>query len=133
MKEKFVDFYGGYTTQENTAKKIHELYEKTGYIIDTHTAVASAVYDDYKAATKDETVSVIASTASPYKFLRSVMTAIDPTYESMDDFALIDELCRLSKVEVPNAIEDIRQAPVLHDTVCEKEEMQAMVKGFLGI
>ena len=133
MKEKLVDFYGGYTTQENTAKKIHELYEKTGYIIDTHTAVASAVYDDYKAATKDETVSVIASTASPYKFLRSVMTAIDPTYESMDDFALIDELCRLSKVEVPNAIEDIRQAPVLHDTVCEKEEMQAMVKGFLGI
>ena len=133
MKEKLADFYGGYTTQENTAKKIHDLYEKTGYIIDTHTAVASAVYDDYKAATKDETVSVIASTASPYKFLRSVMTAIDPSYESMDDFALIDELCRLSKVEVPKAIEDIRQAPVLHDTVCEKDEMQAMVKGFLGI
>ena len=61
------------------------------------------------------------------------MGAIDEKYKGMDDFALIDELCRLSKVEVPNAIEDIRQAPVLHDTVCEKEEMQAMVKGFLGI
>ncbi len=133
MREKLADFYGGYASEEMTAKKIHDLYERTGYVIDTHTAVASAVYDAYKADTGDEHVSVIASTASPYKFLRSVMTAIQPSYEAMDDFALIDELCKISKVEVPKAVEDIRQAPVLHDTVCEKNEMQAMVRGFLGI
>ncbi len=133
MKEKLADFYGGYASEEMTAEKIRELYEETGYVIDTHTAVASAVYDAYKADVEDERISVIASTASPYKFARSVMTAIDPSYNEMDDFALIDELCRISKVDVPKAVEDIRQAPVLHDTVCEKEEMQMMVRGFLGI
>lgn len=133
MKEKLADFYGGYASEEMTAKKIRELYEKTGYVIDTHTAVASAVYDTYKTDAKDDHISVIASTASPYKFARSVMTSIDPSYKEMDDFALIDELCKISKVEVPRAVEDIRQAPVLHDTVCEKDEMQMMVRGFLGI
>lgn len=133
MKEKLADFYGGYASEEMTAEKIRSLYEKTGYIIDTHTAVASAVYDAYRAKEEDSRVSVIASTASPYKFLRSVMSSIDPAYQDMDDFALIDELCKISKVEVPRAVEEIRQAPVLHDTVCEKDEMQAMVKGFLGI
>lgn len=133
MKEKLADFYGGYASEEMTAKKIRGLYEKTGYVIDTHTAVASAVYDAYRADTADERVSVIASTASPYKFIRSVMSSIDSSYQAMDDFAMIDELCKISKVEVPKAVDEIRQAPVLHDTVCEKEEMQAMVKGFLGI
>lgn len=133
MKDKLADFYGGFATEEKTAEKIGNLYRETGYIIDTHTAVASAVYDTYKAETKDETVSVIASTASPYKFLRSVMTAIDSSYKEMDDFALIDELCKLSGVSIPKAIDDIRNAKVLHDTVCAKEEMKDMVKGFLGI
>ena len=133
MKDKLADFYGGYATEEATAEKIGNLYRETGYIIDTHTAVASVVYDTYKAETKDEAVSVIASTASPYKFLRSVMTAIDSSYKKMDDFALIDELCKLSGVSIPKAIDDIRNAKVLHDTVCAKEEMKDMVKGFLGI
>lgn len=133
MKEKLADFYGGYASEEMTAKKIRALYEKTGYVIDTHTAVASAVYETYKAEAGDERVSVIASTASPYKFARSVMTSIDSSYQDLDDFALIDELCKISKVEVPNAVDEIRQAPVLHDTVCEKDEMQTMVRGFLGI
>lgn len=133
MKEKLSDFYGGYASEEMTAEKIRSLFDKTGYVIDPHTAVASAVYDRYRAETKDEKVSVIASTASPYKFLRSVMAAINPSCKELDDFALIDELCKISKVEVPKAVEEIRQAPVLHDTVCEKEEMQAMVRGFLGI
>ncbi|HPF29351.1 MAG TPA: threonine synthase, partial [Lachnospiraceae bacterium] len=73
------------------------------------------------------------STASPYKFARSVMTAIDSEYEKQEDFTLIDKLCKLSQVAIPKAIEDIRKAPVLHDTVCEKEEMPAQVKGFLGL
>lgn len=133
MKQQLMDFYGGYADEKKTASKIHTLYDNTGYIIDTHTAVAGAVYDDYRNATRDETVTVIASTASPYKFARSVMTAIDSEYEKQEDFTLIDKLCKLSQVAIPKAIEDIRKAPVLHDTVCEKEEMPAQVKGFLGL
>ena len=131
MKEKLADFYGNYATEKETAATIKELYEETGYVIDTHTAVAATVYNKYKAQTKDEAKTVIASTASPFKFTRSVMEAIDEKYASMDDFALVDELSRLANVKVPNAIEEIRTAPVLHDRVCDKEEMKAVVKEFL--
>ena len=131
MKEKLADFYGNYATEKETAATIKELYEETGYVIDTHTAVATTVYNKYKAQTKDEAKTVIASTASPFKFTRSVMEAIDEKYADMDDFALVDELSKLANVKVPNAIEEIRTAPVLHDRVCDKEEMKAVVKEFL--
>ena len=84
MQEKLKDFYGNYASEEETAEAIRTLYEKTGYILDTHTAVASSVYGKYKAETKDEqTTTVIASTASPFKFSRSVMDAINPKYDTM--------------------------------------------------
>ena len=161
MKAEMADFYGNYTTEAETSKTIRELYEKTGYIIDTHTAVAANVYKKYVAETGDNTKTVIASTASPYKFTRSVMNSIDSKYDTMTDFELVDELSRisgvkvpkicagnidkqsdfelvdelekLSGVKIPQAIEDIRTAPVLHKTVCEVNEMCDEVKKFLGI
>ena len=119
-------------TQE-TAQMIRELYEKTGYVIDTHTAVAGKVYQKYVADTNDTKATVIASTASPFKFTRSVMNAIDPKYDKMGDFELVDELSRIGNVKVPQAIEEIRTAPVIHDHVCEKDEMKAVVKEFLKL
>lgn len=133
MKEKMADFYGGYASEQETADTIKALYEKTGYIIDTHTAVASAVLKKYQKATGDNTATVLASTASPFKFTRSVMNAIDAKYDAMGDFELVDELSKLANVAVPKAIEEIRTAPVLHDTVCDKEEMKAVVMKFLGM
>lgn len=133
MKEKMADFYGGYASEQETADTIKALYEKTGYIIDTHTAVASAVLEKYQKATGDNTKTVLASTASPFKFTRSVMNAIDAKYDAMGDFELVDELSKLANVAVPKAIEEIRTAPVLHDTVCDKEEMKAVVMKFLGM
>lgn len=133
MKKALEDFRGGYATEQETFDFIKALYEKCGYVIDTHTAVAGAVFEQYKKNNQDNKKTVIASTASPFKFARSVMTAIDSKYDSMDDFALIDELSRISNVVVPNAIEEIRTAPVLHDTVCEKEEMEEIVKKYLKI
>ena len=133
MKAKLSDFYGGYASEKETAEKIKDLYEKCGYVIDTHTAVAAKVYDTYRRETVDETKTVIASTASPFKFTRSVMNAIDEKYDSMSDFELVDELSRIANVKVPNAIEEIRTAPVLHDTVCEKDAMAETVKKYLGL
>lgn len=133
MKQELADFRGGYATEEETFAFIKELYEDCGYVIDTHTAVAGAVCEKYQKESKDKTKTIVASTASPYKFTRSVMNAIDPKYDSMTDFELVDELCKLSGVAVPKAIEEIRTAPVLHDTVCEKDEMKAVVKKFLGM
>ena len=133
MKAQLSDFYGDYATEAEDAATIKKLYEDTGYVIDTHTAVAATVYEKYKKETGDDTVTVIASTASPYKFTRSVMDAIDSKYDSMTDFELVDELSKISNVAVPQAIEDIRTAPVLHDTVCEVNEMSSSVKKILGI
>ena len=133
MKEKLADFEGYYATESQTAETIKALYEKCGYVIDTHTAVAACAYNQYKEATKDEAKTVIASTASPFKFTRSVMNAIDEKYEAMEDFALVDELSKLANVQVPNAIEEIRTAPVLHKKECEVDEMPMVVKEFLGV
>jgi len=133
MKAGLSDFYGNYASEEETAVTIRNLYESTGYVIDTHTAVAACVYKKYREETKDEKPAVIASTASPYKFTRSVMNAIDGKYDAMGDFELVDELSDISKVTVPKAIEEIRTAPVLHDHVCDKDEMKQVVMDFLGI
>lgn len=133
MKEKLAAFYGNYASEKETAETIKRIYESDHYIMDTHTAVAATVYQKYVDATKDQTPTVIASTASPYKFTRSVMEAIDPKYASQSDFELVDELNKLSGVKIPQAIEDIRTAPVLHDTVCDKSEMEAAVRNILKL
>lgn len=134
MKAELSEFFGAFGSEEETAVKIKEVYDKEGYVMDTHTAVAAVAYDKYKAATGDDkTPTVIASTASPYKFTRSVMDAIDPAYDAEDDFELVDELNKVSKTEIPKAIEEIRTAPVLHDTVCETVAMEDEVKKILGI
>lgn len=134
MKAQLSDFYGNYASEEETAEAIRYLYEDTGYIIDTHTAVAASVYKKYKEETKDvDTKTVIASTASPFKFTRSVMGAIDEKYNDMADFDLVDKLSELGNVEIPQAIEDIRSAEIRHKTVCEVDEMVDTVKDFLHI
>ena len=115
------------------SKKIKDLYDKTGYVIDTHTAVAAAAYDKYVAETKDDTVTVIASTASPFKFARSVLKAIDKKYEDMEDFALIDELSKVANVDIPKAIDEIKDARILHNTVCEREGMKKLVLDNMGL
>ena len=134
MTAELSEFFGAFGSEEETAVKIKEVYDKEGYVMDTHTAVAAVAYDKYKAATGDDkTPTVIASTASPYKFTRSVMDAIDPAYDAEDDFELVDELNKVSKTAIPKAIEEIRTAPVLHDTVCETAAMEDEVKKILGI
>lgn len=126
-------FYGNYASEQETAQTIRDFYEKTGYVTDTHTAVAAAVCRKYQAETKDDAKMVIASTASPFKFTRSVMDAVRPGNDAQSDFELADELSRLSGVPVPQAVEEIRTAPVLHREECEAGEMPLVVRRFLGI
>ena len=130
-KEGLKDFFGGYADEKETSEQIKKIYSESGYVIDTHTAVASYVCDQYKAKTGDNAPVVIASTASPYKFTRSVMNSIDPEYDKKTDFELIDDLAKLSNTAIPQAIEDIRTAPVLHKTECDINEMKNVIEGFL--
>ncbi len=133
MRNAMEDFVAGWASEEETAAEIRRMYEKTGYVMDTHTAVASSVYQKYMKETGDTAKTVIASTASPYKFLVSVMGAIDDKYKSVDDFDLIDSLSELSSTTIPRAVEEIRSAPILHDIVCDKSEMQKTVEEILGL
>ena len=134
MKAQLDDFYGNYASEKETADTIKAIYEDTGYVIDTHTAVAAAVYKKYTENSGDKTKTVIASTASPFKFTRSVMDAIDKAkYDSMTDFELVDELSKIANVAVPQAIEDIRTAPVIHNRVCDRTQMEETVRKILGV
>lgn len=133
MKKGLADFYGNYCSEEETKEAIHATYKSSDYVIDPHTAVAAGVYKKYLADTDDHTPTVIASTASPYKFTRSVMDAVAENTEDMDDFALADRLSEISGVKVPKAVEEIRTAPVLHDTVVDAPDMPDTVKKILGI
>ncbi len=133
MKAQLTDFYGNYASEEETAAVIKKLYDETGYVMDTHTAVARSVYEKYEKETGDKNVTVIASTASPFKFTRSVMNAIDPKYDAMEDFELVDELSKIGNINIPNAIEEIRNAEVRHNNLCEVEGMKDIVKKFLGM
>ncbi len=133
MQAAMSDFVGGYASEAETAQEIKQVYEEDKYVIDTHTAVASKVYRSYAQETKDATKTVIASTASPYKFTRSVMEAIDAPKDGEDDFALADRLSQISGVKVPDAVEKIRKAPVLHDTVVDHSAMKETVEKILGL
>lgn len=133
MKAGLEDFYGNYATEEETAAEICRLYRECGYVIDTHTAVASAVYQKYLDETDDRAKTVIASTASPFKFTRSVMNAIGEEQGESSDFELADGLSALSGVKLPKAVEEIRSAPVLHKEQCRADQMKDVVREFLGL
>ena len=133
MKEKLSDFEGGYSTEEETKETIGGTYKSTGYVMDTHTAVAAHVSRAYRDASKDQKKMLVASTASPYKFARSVMTAIEEKYDELEEFALIDELEKVSGVAIPNAIEEIRNAQIRHTKECDVDKMKETVKEILGV
>ena len=131
MRARMADFVGGYADQAANAVEIKRLYDETGYMIDTHTGVASCVYHNYVKETGDTKKTVIASTASPYKFSRSVMEAIFGSEEGKGEFELIDEMEKASGVKIPQAIEEIRKAEIRHNRQCKPEEMEKTVSEIL--
>lgn len=133
MKDRLADFAAGYASEEKTAESIKAVYDKTGYVMDTHTAVASYVCEQYKEESQDGKKCMIASTASPYKFVKSVMTAIDDKYASADEIQLLEELQNASKVAMPQAIKDILDAEVLHTLECDADKMEETVKEILKL
>ena len=130
MREKLSDIIGGYATEEQTADEIKRVYEKTGYVMDTHTAVASYVCNKMYRGDKK---CIVASTASPYKFVKSVMTAIDKKYADTDEFALLETLRDVSQTQMPQAIKDILDAEVIHRTECDVDKMKETVKHILSL
>ena len=135
MRAFMADFVGGFATQKEDADAIREIFENTGYLVDTHTAVAAAVYENYRKTSGDHAKTVIASTASPYKFSRSVYEAIrgEASTQGMDEFAVADALSSLTNTEIPQAVTELKTAPILHNRECDVEAMKETVKEILNL
>lgn len=130
IKEGLKVFYGGFATVEETSETIGKVYKEAGYLMDTHTAVAYKVYEDYKNATGDKIPAVIASTASPYKFADSVAKAIGLA-ECKDGFEYVREVNEATGVPVPSGLKDLDKKPVLHTGVLDIDQMAQAVKDCL--
>ena len=130
IKEGLKVFYGGFATVEETNETIGKVYKEAGYLMDTHTAVAYKVYEDYKNATGDKIPAVIASTASPYKFADSVAKAIGLA-ECKDGFEYVREVNEATGVPVPSGLKDLDKKPVLHTGVLDIDQMAQAVKDCL--
>ncbi|MDR5658719.1 threonine synthase [Serpentinicella sp. ANB-PHB4] len=133
MKKNLRGFVGGYATEKETEIAIKEVFEETGYVMDTHTAVAYAVHNKYKQNSGDDKKTVVVSTASPYKFTSDVMKSIDPKYSEQNEFSLMEEMEKVSKVSIPKPIKDLDKRPILHKKQCKKGEMKQQVEEILGL
>ena len=135
MKKKVQEnFFGGFCDDAATKETIHSTFERYGYLIDTHTAVAKNVFDQYKEKTGDETVTVIASTASPFKFAPSVLDAVKEEYDrEVDEFRLLHELSEASGMKIPKSLEALQESERRFADVFDKNEMRQAVSGFLKI
>ena len=125
-------FAAEYATEAETAAEIKRVYEADSYIEDPHTAVASAVYKKYQAATGDATKTVIASTASPYKFPVVAVEAVTGQ-SGLSDFEALAQLHEISGVALPPAVDGLETAPVRHKTTVAATDMQAAVEAYLGL
>lgn len=133
MRRQLKDFVGGWASEDETREAIHTVYREHKYVIDTHTAVAAAVYHKYVRQSKDSSKSVIASTASPYKFAGSVLTAAGAAAIPEDIFEQAELLRDISGTEIPKAMQLLKTAPILHNTVCDTDRMQTLVEEILKI
>ncbi len=137
VREGLKDFYGGFCDEEQTDKTIAKLWSEDKHLVDTHTAVAYKVYEDYVAETKDMTPTVIASTASAYKFAENVAAALGigsgkvrmmtGSAEEPTGFDYVRALYQYTGVEIPSGLRDLDKKPVLHKGVCDKDKMAQAV------
>ncbi len=126
-------FYGGFADRLETSKAIKEAFEKYGYLLDPHSAVGYSVLQKYRGESGDPTPTVLASTASPFKFNRAVLEAIGRDASQKDEFSLLQELSSITGRVVPAKLAELKFLPELHQGVCEQEGMAKVILKFLGM
>lgn len=134
MKQKINElFYAGCADDELTKAEIKKQFEQNDYLADPHTAVALSVYDDYVKQTGDDTLTVIASTASPFKFSHGVYEALTGECSSESEFELINKLAEKTNCEVPAPLASLKDKKPRFNDCCEKTQMEKVVFDMLGI
>lgn len=133
MKEKLRVLYGDFATEEETLLAVKKVYETSKYVIDTHTAVAYDVYEKYKKNTGDNAATVIASTASPFKFPKSINEVLNFADKDASEFEMVESLSNNLDLKIPKGIEGLDKKEIRHKTTCKKDEMREVIKKFLGV
>ena len=133
MKEKLKIVYGGFADEAETIDSIKEVYESFGYVMDTHTAVAYVVNKKYKEETGDVSAAVIASTASPFKFPKSINEALHFADSAASEFEMVQQLSEKMKLRIPKGIQGLDKKEIRHKTTCGKDEMREVIMKFLSI
>ncbi len=128
-----VDFDAGCCSDDEVSSTIAESFKNKNYLPDTHTSVAIKVYEDYVKRTGDDTVSVIAATANPYKFSKAVLGAIDKEFTCVDEFETVSALSEASGVKCPNQLASLKGKTPRFTDIAEKSEMTEVVFKMLGI
>jgi threonine synthase len=126
-------FYGGFADQTETLEAIRMAFTAQGYLMDPHTAVGYWVLQKYRNETGDQTPALLTSTASPFKFNRSVLEALDRKPGDKDEFMLLQELSELSGLPVPEKLAELKELPERHTDVCAQDEMAEVLYRFLGM
>lgn len=128
-------FYADFADDDETLEEINNCFTEYGYVLDTHSAVALSVYKKYQKDTNDGKKTVIASTASPFKFNQSVMIALKgcASVAGKDEFTLLSELSEISGMDIPQSLAELKNKPKIFNTVCEKDNMIQVVNDFLQI
>lgn len=121
-------FNAGFASEDEVNETIKAHFDKFNYLCDTHTAVAVKVYDNYVDETNDDIPTVIDSTASPYKFSKSVLSAVlDGNTPELDEFSMVDKLHEVTNADVPAPLANLKDKNVRFNNVCDKENMSEMV------
>ena len=126
-------FAAGCCNDDETKATIAEIFKDKNYLCDTHTAVAVKVYYDYKEKTGDETPTVIASTASPFKFSKAVLEAVEGSTDGLDEFEMVERLAQVTGESCPEQLANLRDKTVRFSGCCSKDSMDSVVFDMLGI
>lgn len=130
MKKRLDILYGDFSDEDDTLKAIEKVYESSDYLIDTHTAVAYDVYEKYKNKTGDNSATIIASTASPFKFPKSINEVLDMGHENASDFELVNLFSDKLNLKLPKGLEGLEEKEICHKVTCKKDEMKKVIKNF---
>ena len=134
--------WGGYANVKETMASIRETFHSTGYTMDPHTAVGKCVYDAYRKETGDGTVTLLVSTASPFKFPGDVLQALQscaantsglskPSNGDHDEIKLLEQLAEAAGIAIPKPLQGLRDKKIRHTSECGREEMKNQVSAFV--
>jgi threonine synthase len=131
MQHELKDFYGNFASEDEVFKNIKQVFETSGYLMDTHTGVAYSVYKKYLSETGDNTKTIVVSTASPFKFGKSVSLALGIDIKGLNEFEINKKLSGITGVSLPEGLKNLEERDIIHDNSCKKDEMKAVVRKIL--